>query len=311
MLQKQSSKSISTNSQHFIDTGEAVLQQAGESLNKAGEAIANGLNTALKFGLGAITQPKAFKAYTQELISNTAVQINGQVEQGKVTLGERISKATEAVADAHEYAMEHGKEGLKNATEMAKAQLKEGLDYLKMEAVDFPVAFARRAIANQAIDIQSGLEVRKVKLGTTKLIDDLQLNRGDKGHLLALYRNELREIHESASNAVQALNSQNNTGHISRQEYINERTVAQERFAESISKLQSDVAEVTEAVAIEVRRNRLKFNQKGRTAGYTAEGKGSHYEPGSYAKTIDKHWKAARGVETHDLPQWVRTVAGY
>lgn len=180
-----------------------------------------------------------------------------------------------------------------------------------MEAVDFPVALARRAITNQPIDIQSGLEVGKVKLGTTSLIDHMPVSREDRSYLLALYKHELKDIHETASDVVHALNLQNSIGQILRQEYVSARTSAQERFAESVSKLQGDVAEVVDAVAVEVSRNRLKFNQKDRKAEYTAENKGSQYESGSYVKTINKHWQAARGAETHDLPQWARSVAGY
>ena len=311
MLNKQSLDSTPTTPQHFIDSGDTVLQQAGESLSKVGGAIANGLSTALKFGLGAVTQPKAFKAYTEEVISTTAAQIQEQLEQGKLVLEGGISKMKATIAETHEYAKGQGKEHLKSITETAQTQLREGLEYLKLEAIDFPVSLARRAITNQAIDIQSGVQVGNVKIGTTALIEGLEVSRNDRNYLLSLYGRELKGIHESATSTIYALDLDNSTGKISRQEYITERVAAQEKFAESLSKLQGDVAEVVEAVGVEVGRNRLKFSQKDRKVEYSAEGKGSQYEAGNYVKTIDKCWKAAREAETHDIPQWVRSVAGY
>jgi sRNA-binding protein len=311
MLDKQSSNSVSATTQHFIESGDAVLQQAGENLSRVRTSIVKGLSTALKFGLGAVAEPKAFKAYTQEVISSTAAHITEQLEHGKTALEEKVSKVKASVTEAYAYAAENGRENLRDVTEGAKAQLKEGLEYLKMEAVDFPISLARRAIANQAIDLQSGVQVGTIKLGTTALIEGLQVSRDDKNYLLSLYSRELTSIHEATKNSISALDLDNGTGQISRYDYITARGVVQKDFSDRISKLQGDVAEVVEAVSVEVARNQLRFNQRNRKAEYTAEGKGSQYEAGNYVKTIDKYWTTAREAKTHDIPQWARSVAGY
>lgn len=269
-------QSTSNHSSTFVNAGEQAFENVGKTLGDIASQFSFA-EKALKFAVGAAvtaaTKPDEFQQCASEIVSNVGRAVT-----------EKLDAAKQFVA-----------EGVERDKAARGALLQEVRDGAQHEFQS-----ARASIVNAAVALQADLKVGDIPvIGLTKTIESATLSRADKQVIRTLAANELREITSSTNEAMWGIHERANLEQISQKAAQDQTLALKRQFAQEVTKLNADTAEVVRSV------ENTTLKQSRRLDYGDTKGTPDH------KLQIHKAWKEARNSQTYDLPEYARAIAGY